>query len=85
MNGKLMFIALCAVNNVGAAIGRPAVQCCEFAENQCEFVTFLCAGGGSPPLHSKSKQQAKLKFERTKQNAPLDKSGAYLFLLGFEV
>ena len=45
-----MFIALCAVDNVGAAIRRPAVQCCEFAENQCEYFKFYRAGGESPPL-----------------------------------
>ena len=40
-----MFIALCAVDNVGAATRRPAVQCYEFAENQCKYETFCCAGG----------------------------------------
>ncbi|MBR4291849.1 MAG: hypothetical protein IKT52_14625 [Oscillospiraceae bacterium] len=62
---KLMFIALCAVDNVGAATHellcdchrqstyfnslrsatRPAVQCCEFAKNQCEYVKFYRTGG----------------------------------------
>ncbi|MBR4289909.1 MAG: hypothetical protein IKT52_04625 [Oscillospiraceae bacterium] len=39
MGFKLMFIAPCSVDNVGAATRRPAVQCCELALYFGEFVT----------------------------------------------
>ena len=35
---------LMCVDHVGAIMDRPAVQCFEFAETQCEFETFPCAG-----------------------------------------
>ena len=41
-----------------------AVQCYEFAETQCKYVTFHCTGGGSPPLHPLSRQLAKLHENR---------------------
>ena len=40
-----MFIALCAVDNVGAAIRRPAVQFYECAETKCEYERICRAGG----------------------------------------
>ena len=48
---KFQFIVQSIDDLVGATIGRPAVQYCEFAETQCEYERFLRAGGGSPPLH----------------------------------
>ena len=49
---KFQFVVQSVDDIVGATIGRPAVQCCDFAENRCEYEIFCRAGGGSPPLHS---------------------------------
>ena len=60
---KLVFIAGCAVDNVGAIIDRPAAQCHEFALDLGEYEIFCCAGAHCAPLHSQSKQSDKLEFE----------------------
>ena len=51
---KFQFIALCAVDIVGAIIDRPAVQCYEFAENQCEYENSSArALGERPYIHNR--------------------------------
>ena len=42
---KFQFVAQSIDDIVGADIIRPAVQCCDFAENQCEYIRFYRAGG----------------------------------------
>ena len=58
-----MFIVLCAVDNVGATIGRPCSRMFRIRIGFRRIRNIVPPGGGSPPLHSKSEQNDKLKFE----------------------
>ena len=58
-----MFVALCAVDNVGAAIRRPRSKMLRFRRKPMRIRNAVPPGGGSPPLHSLLKQRDKLKFE----------------------
>ena len=44
-----MFVVLCAVDNVGATIGRPRKKCCEFALDFGKFVTLCGRAAGRRP------------------------------------
>ena len=69
MYGKLMSIALCAVDNVGATIGRPAHKCSVFASVFGKFVTLYRRAAGRRPYEIIVRLSDKLKFEETENTA----------------